>query len=819
MAVVGIIGRATMRLGQNAGIRTAAAGNAAAGQRALGRTPSDLGQPHPSNLTFPTTSLIGRSAELEAIRLLTRNNRLVTLTGASGIGKSRLATQLGLDVIDQYTDGVWQVALAPVWEPTFLHETVAGTIGVREQADKSVLHAIAQFLKTKRALLVLDNCEHLLVGVSELSQHLLQECEHVHILVTSTKRLGLEHEMVYPVPSLVAPDSARVRKPEDLDIYDAARLFLERAKLDPRAITNTPDLCLEVARICDHLDGIPLAIELAAAAKHDEDLGALHSEIEEVFLQPTVGGRLALQRAQTMKLVLTWRYARLDETEKKILRRLSIFPSSWRLDSARAVCADLKVGKARFATVHRSLLDCGFIQPGLSASDGRYTFVPAVRSYLHNELVTTGEENACSSRHFKHFLDSAAQAAPRLWGDGQYDCIAALSADDDNFRSAVSWGLEHDTDPAASIDYAAYLWRYWFKRGHVSEGARFALAAVEKQGASTNHSSNAANATFGAAILARAEGRLTEAGDLLFRALSTAKSADDRRVAALATTEIGALTIDLGDTTAGIALIEDGLALSTDLGDNCGIARAALLLGEQAAGTDDHATALRLYDAAHAAALQGCEKELAIAAALEMRKLAQDAGNLDLALSMATQAHDMAVEIADIASQAMACMGLSDLARTRADHRAALKFAQAALDLSAQVGNQEGIGWALVHRGRSKLDQCDYASARSSSLEALTLFSRLGNLKDLTATFELLAAITAEQRLYARSVRLLGAADALRSVSSREMTRWESTLHDQTMAATLRELKRKDFESAWNKGTTMTMAEAIAFASNGETAL
>lgn len=294
----------------------------------------------PNNLPQQLTSFIGREKEIADVDRLFKQTRLLALTGSGGAGKTRLALQIAADMLDEFDDGVWMIELAALSDPNLVPQAIASTIGVREEPGRPILQTLADHLKAKRTLIVLDNCEHLLEPCATLCDQLLRSCPQLYILATSREGLNIAGETTYRVPSLSLPDPRKSLSPEDLAAFEAVRLFTERAQAAQPSFTVTPQNAQSVAQLCYRLDGIPLAIELAAARVKALSVDQINQRLDDRFRLLTGGSRTALPRQQTLRALIDWSYDLLTPQEQTLLRRLSVFAGGWTLEAAEAVCAD-----------------------------------------------------------------------------------------------------------------------------------------------------------------------------------------------------------------------------------------------------------------------------------------------------------------------------------------------------------------------------------------------------------------------------------------------------------------------------------------------
>jgi predicted ATPase/DNA-binding CsgD family transcriptional regulator len=437
-------------------------------------------QPCRNNLPLQLTSFIGREVEIVALRQLITAGpaRLVTLTGSGGVGKTRLALHTAEEVLDDFTDGVWLVELAPLADPGLVAQAAASTLGLPQQSGQTVTQVLCEHLQPKHLLLVLDNCEHVVSAAAELANTLLRACPRVYILATSREILGVDGETAFRCPSLSLPDPQHLAPAAELVQSDAVHLFVERAQANMPGFSLTEANSVFVARICMRLDGIPLAIELAAARVRLLSLEQIASRLEADFRLLTGGSRTALPRHQTLNALIDWSYRLLSEKERRLLLRLSVFAGGWTLEAAEAVCCDQGEGclageeilDLLGQLVDKSLV---FMPADASGEQPRYRMLETIRQYAHAKLVSDpsiaeGETAAVRQRHLDYIFWLALQAKPHLRGKNQWLWLDRMDLELDNIRLASDWALENDIQKGLQL--ATALEWFWHLRNHSREG-------------------------------------------------------------------------------------------------------------------------------------------------------------------------------------------------------------------------------------------------------------------------------------------------------------------------------------------------------------
>jgi predicted ATPase/class 3 adenylate cyclase len=468
----------------------------------------------PHNLPIQLTTLVGREHETVEVRQLLADNRLVTLTGAAGCGKTRLALQVAVEVTEEFPGGVWFADLSSLSDPALVLPAVAQALGVNEamtqrlQPDISeparpLAELVVEQLGDKRLLIVLDNCEHLLGACAQVTEMLLRASLGVRVLCTSREPLGVGVETTWRVPSLAVPDPEHVTSSDQLSEYDAARLFLERAGQREAGFVLSLGSASAVAQICQRLDGIPLAIELAAARIRVLTPEQIASRLDDRFTLLTGGSRVALERHQTLRAAVDWSYDTLSEAERALLRRISVFAGGFSLEAAEAACAFGVVTEADIVDLLGQLIDKSLLTMQPHRERARYRLLETIRQYGREQLVAAGEVEEQRSRHQQFFLTWAEQTQRRMWGPDQGAAMEEVNDDADNVAQAVAWSLAREKWDVA-LRLAGALDRYWSSH-RPSQGRRLLEEALQQA---------PAEATFARAHALSAAGLLaSELGD------------------------------------------------------------------------------------------------------------------------------------------------------------------------------------------------------------------------------------------------------------------------------------------------------------------
>jgi predicted ATPase/class 3 adenylate cyclase len=547
----------------------------------------------PHNLPTHPTALLGRKRELAEVRELFEDGaRLVTLTGPGGTGKTRLGLQVAADLLDHYPDGVFFVPLAPISDPNLVISAVAQILGLRETGGRSLSETVTSSLRERQLLLLLDNFEQILPA-ARLVADLLAACPRLTVLVTSRAALRLRGEREYAVPPLALPDPKRETSVEVLRAYAAVALFTERA-VDARASFGLiEENASTVAEICRRLDGLPLAIELAAARIKLVSPEALLHRLDRRLPLLTGGARDLPERQRTLRDTITWSYDLLDEAEQALFRRLGTFIGGCTIEAAEAVCdADGEIGIDVLDGI-ASLVDKSLLRQE-DGPDGepRLTTLETIREYALEWLEASGEAAELRRRHADYCVMLAERAAPELRGHGQAACLARLEADHDNLRAALRWAIEQG-EVESGLRLAGALAWFWYVHGHWTAGLGWleaALAASDGASASTR-----ATALDGAGFLALVLGDRLRATTLLEHGLALFRDLADARGIARSLGRLGLVARNAGAYARATALLEESLGLYRGLGDTKGIATALWQLGSVARDRGDYARATPLF--------------------------------------------------------------------------------------------------------------------------------------------------------------------------------------------------------------------------------
>jgi predicted ATPase/DNA-binding SARP family transcriptional activator/DNA-binding NarL/FixJ family response regulator len=548
--------------------------------------------PERHNLPLILTSFVGRGREIARLRIVLKTARATTLTGAGGSGKTRLAIEVARRVVADYPDGVWLIDLAPLGSSDLVPETVAEALAVPEDQKRTMTEALVAALENRTMLILLDNCEHVVEACAELTSTLLRRCAGLSILATSRERLNIEGERVWQVRPLAVPGPEGDTTVESLARVESVRLFRERAALVQPDFAISTENAGAIRRICRRLDGMPLAIELAASRVGALAPGPLASRLDDALGVLVDGNRDKRERHQTLRAMLDWSYDLLSEPERGLLRRLSVFAGGWTLDDAEVVCGTDCVDQPDVLSLLLQLVHKSLVVVDGGESEARYRLLEIVRQYAAERLECCAEAEAVRRCHATRFLELAETAEQHLSGPEQAIWLERLETERDNLRAALLWA-QH-ADPEVALRLAAALGRFWWTRGHFSEARANLLPMLARLDPAFAPEARA-GALIAAFLVTYRQGDFATARVVCEENLTLQRAFRDRLGIANALSFLAMVIGELGDIERSRDLLEGSLELSQELEDKLGMARAHNSLGEIARIQHDLARADNHY--------------------------------------------------------------------------------------------------------------------------------------------------------------------------------------------------------------------------------
>jgi non-specific serine/threonine protein kinase len=735
--------------------------------------------------------------------------RLLTLTGSGGCGKTRLALQLAADVLEEYPEGVWLVELAALADPALVPQTVASALGVREEPGRPLTATLTEYLRGKQVLLVLDNCEHLLSACVQLADALLRGCPSLRMLASSREGLGIRGEQTYRVPSLTMPDARHLPPLETVHEFEAVQLFADRARLSQATFLITLANAPAVAQICERLDGIPLAIELAAARVRALPVEQIHERLDDMFRLLTGGSRTALPRQQTLRALIDWSFDLLSEGEQTLLRRLSVFAGGWTLGAAEAVCMGENVEAWEVLDLLTSLVDKSLVPYDEQGGEGRYRLLETVRQYARDRLLDSGEAAAVWARHCDWCLTLAEQAEEGLHTTSQKAWLDRLEREHDNLRAALGWCSSDG--PEAGLRLGGALREFWWVRGYHMEGREHLAALLALPGAEA-HTAARAKALHGAGRLAYSHADFETARAFFEESLAIQRGLGNKRGIAESLNLLGWAAHAQGDYGAARPPQEESLAISRELGHKHGIAWSLIHLGQGALEQGEYGAARTLLEEGLAISRELGHKE-GVAGSLEpLGCVAHAQGEYEAARVLFEQSLAVSRELGGKDLIAWSLNGLGWVAHAEGEYRTAQALFEQSLAIFRELGSRGDIAWSLTSLGHVARLQGEYGKARALFEESLAIERELGEKRVIVGDLEGLAAVAVAQGEPERAARSFGAAEGLREAMGAPLPPADRAENDRSVAAVRTALGEEGFAASWAEGRALPLEQAICSA-------
>jgi predicted ATPase/class 3 adenylate cyclase len=766
----------------------------------------------PNNLPIQPTAFIGREKEVDAVRqyLLREVVRLLTLTGPGGVGKTRLGLQVAAEVAEFFTDGTWLVSLATVSDPELVLPTIAQTLGLQEEGGGSLLVQLQVTLHEKQVLLLLDNFEQVASAATHVAD-LLGACPRLKVLATSREALHVRAEREFPVPALALPDLKHLPDLATLSQYEAVALFIERAQAVKPDFQVTNANAPAVAEICARLDGLPLAIELAASRIKLFPPQDLLTRLTQRLQLLTSSLRDVPARQQTLRKTIQWSYDLLVPQEQHLFRRLSVFSGGCTWQAIEAVSAALGDETTLMLEEVASLIDKNLLQQTAEAGDElRLTMLETIREYGLEVLTTSGEMEAVRQAHAAYYLALAEEAAPRLKGPQQAEWLERLEREHDNLRATLTWSLEHEqAGPRLEIALrlCEALEEFWGVRGLYSEGRAFLEQVLASgEGVASSVRARALNA---AGTFSNYQGDVDRAEALLQESLVMYRQLEDTRGIASSLRGL-AWVASANNFVTARSLLEESLALYREIGDKEAIAWLLEDLADVASIHGEYSRGQILYEESLAMYRQlGNKRGIAIC-------LRQSAGWLfcaqgDQATIRARLEESLAIsrELGDKHGMAFYFWISGYVAFSQGETVTAQTLEVQSLALWQEMGDRWNAILPSIVLGRIKADQGDFAAALAYYEASLTSVRELNDYWLTAIYLEGWAMVVVAQGERAWAARLWGASESLRKRCGAPLTPFERDAYEPAVAAVHTHLGEQAFASAWAEGWTMTLEQVL----------
>lgn len=781
-----------------------------------------------TNLPNPLTSFVGREKEIAEIKRLLTETRLLTLTGVGGCGKTRLAIQVARDALPDFKSGIWWTELAALSDPALVPQTVAQVLGAHDSGERSFTELLIVIIRDKSMLIVLDNCEHLIAACAELAEKLLLACPNLKIIATSREGLNVTGETAWRVPSLAIPEVVDLPTTDELMRYDAIQLFVQRASaVEPNWKFATGGIAPSVVQICARLDGIPLAIELAAARVKGLGVEQIATRLDDRFRLLTGGSRTALPRQRTLQAAIDWSYRLLSESERTLLRRLSVFAGGWTLEASEAVCGNQssvnvnqtnRMAENTLLTMDvvnllTQLVDKSLVVTEIRGTKTRYRLYETIRQFAQEKLDDEEEGEVIRDRHLDYFLNFAQEAELKLHGPNQFVWLDLLDLDHDNLRAALEWSHGKGRTEKGLKLVAALTW-FWDMRGFWNERRERAESLLKQPEAAPKNLIRA-NALFAAVNTTGWQ----PSGDhsILYLqeivAIAREQGLAGRRTLALGLCFLGGSVFGK-DPYHAESMVDEGLEIAQSLGDSWVLGILLCVRGLLFMGKKDHLSARKMYNECLAQFKSLGDQHWIAMASFYLSNVDFREGEYALARQEVEQILSFSRQTHSLSQIRYATNLLGEIARAEGNYEIARKYYAEALELARQDGREFAIAATSGNAGYVALYDGDLDHARALFDESLALGQKLDD--KMTIAFALLGfagLATAENQPHL-AIRLLAVADTRFSTDGDKRTVNPADVAEfkRQYSMALEQLDDATFEAAWEEGRRMTMEQAVEHA-------
>jgi predicted ATPase/class 3 adenylate cyclase/DNA-binding CsgD family transcriptional regulator len=768
---------------------------------------------HPNNLPIQPTPFIGREKELAAVGQLLRRDEvhLVTLTGPGGTGKTRLALQVAAELSDLSADGIYFVDLAPISDPALVIAAIAQSLGIREVGGQPLVERLKDELQRKQILLLLDNFEQVVSAAVQVAD-LLATCRQLKVIVTSRVVLHVQAEQEFFVPSLSLPDPNHVPDLAALSQYEAVALFIRRAQSARPDFQVTNANAPAVAEICVRLDGLPLAIELAAARMKVLSPEALLARLHQPLHVLASGPREVVARQQTLRNTIEWSYQLLNAQEQWLFQRLSVFVGGCTLEAIEALCTSPGGETESVLDTVASLADKSLLQrmEQQAGQEPRFAMLETIREYALEKLAAAGEREAARRAHATHYLRLAEEAEQGMTGPQQAVLLERLEHEHDNLRAAMQWSLEQAGDEREmALRLGGALLSFWYTRGYFSEGRDFlerALSRSDEVAAPVQ-----AKALYAASSLHDPLSSLDRAEELGEQSLALYRELGDTMGIASCLHLLADIAWGRGNLTRARALGEESLLLFREVHDKRSVAYLLYHLGSLAIEQGEYPRGRDLLTESVTINRELGDTRIIALSLFKLAQLCHVSGS-DLAQThtLLDESFALSREVGDKESIAN-CLSLQGmLALSEGDTALARSQVEQALALFKEMQQQHGVAVSLYALAQVATVQGNHAGSQALYEQGLSVASKAGDKRTIPSGLEGLADAVAAQGKYAWAAHLWGAAETLREAIGVPLPPVERVSYHRTVAATRTQFGEQVFATAWADGRTMSPEQALA---------
>jgi predicted ATPase/class 3 adenylate cyclase/TolA-binding protein len=805
----------------------------------------------PNNLPVQLTSFIGREEVMLRIKNLFRQTHLLTIVGTGGGGKTRLAMQMAADLIDDFSIGVYITEFAQVSDSYQVVQTIMNSIGLKEEPGNLVENTLTEYLKDKEILIILDNCEHLISECANISEMLISKCPKLKLISTSREALNCSGEQTYILPSLSVPLSSEEYTPEKIMLYDSVRLFIERAmSVNPNFRLNRNN-APALAEICSRLDGIPLAIELAAARIKVLSVEKIHERLGDRFNLLSAGKRTALPRQQTLRALIDWSYDLLSEKEKKLWSRLSVFNGGWDLESAEDICSDESIAKGEILDLMSQLAEKSIII--YDEENERYRILESIKQYGEEKLIESKETDTVFSRHLQYYTDLSVTAAPQLTGNEAILWLEKLETSHSNIQSAIEWSIEKG-DKESGIRLAGVTGKFWDMRGHYSAG-RYLLESTLNNVKGINKSvigqalywsgtlavvlgdndkaqnifeeyltlsreesdkNGIAKSLTGLGNVFNNRGNFEQARSLYEESLLIRRELGDKIYIAESLNGLGTISIKHGNSEQGQKYFEECLQIYRELGKKQGISPILCNLGVVAFQQDNFDLAQKYFEESLSLCIEMGDKNVTASSLTGLGTTAHGRGNYELAWKYYEESIVLLKEIGNKRGLAISISNLGFLSQINKNYEEAKKYFEEFLLLSRETGDKNGIAESLLRIGEMEFILGNHEIAKNLFKQCLELRIETSYNAGIAITLLNIAGVLCAEDRNSAALNILGAAEALFISTGKILNDTEQNLREQLVCELHEKFNEEEYMNYFEEGKNLSLEKAYQFAMNNE---
>ncbi|MEO8665717.1 MAG: tetratricopeptide repeat protein, partial [Ignavibacteria bacterium] len=756
----------------------------------------------PNNLPVQLTSFVGREKEMEEIKVYLQKTRLLTLTGSGGTGKTRLALQAGADLIDEFENGVWTAELGAISDPSLIMQEISSIFKLINDGSKEIIETVKDFLRDKKLLLILDNCEHLIEEVARIAENLLQSTSGLKIISTSREALEIGGEISFRIPPMSLPEKHINVTAEKLLKYEAVKLFVDRAKLIKQDFNLTDENAGILSELCFQLDGIPLAIELAASRVNMLTVEKILEKLSSRFSLLTGGKRTSLPRQHTLRALIDWSYDLLFEKEKLLWGRLSVFSGGWTLPSAEEICSDEKLNSNEIFDLLNHLISKSIVTILEEENTIRYYMLETIRQYSIEKM---DDKNFFSRKHFEYFLKHSIKGSFSLYGKDQIKGLKVLESEKENFRAAINWAI--DNEPEGALNISEGFGKIWEFSGYYEEGM-----STYKRILSVNENAPAERKVILCSNLgycSMLSGDYKNAREYLRTAMEIVKVTGDMEVTSMLYNVMGLLNYYTGNFEEATKYYEKSIKISTEIENDNGMANASINLGAICQATGDFERANSLYKTALSIYKKYENIQSTSRTLINIGTLEYNMGNYQNAISFYKEGIEIIHELQDHEAIAIANLNLGNAYLNLKDFELAENFYNECSRISREYGFRHLITHSEIRMGDIALVKGETNKAGNIYIDCIKTCDKSEELHKLGNCFRGLSKVCLNLEEYEISVKMLALSDSLFKKIGVKLTKAKLQEIDEIKNTFKNKMGQEKFNALWNEGDQMETDDAV----------